>query len=70
MRRWRDGWGDDEKDTLTRRLQELYGNGFPREGEVASAASKMSLTKKIEALDRLLEMRKLIPKMSSGAAKS
>ena len=32
--------------------------------------AKMSLTKKIEALDRLLEMRKHIPKISGGAAKS
>lgn len=28
--------------------------------------AKMSLTKKIETLDRLLEMRKHIPKISSG----
>ncbi len=32
--------------------------------------AKMSLTKKIEAMDRLLEMRKHIPKISSGAGKS
>ena len=32
--------------------------------------AKMSLTKKIEALDRLLEMRKHIPKISSGPDKS
>ena len=31
--------------------------------------AKMSRTKKIEALDRLLETRKYIPKISSGAEK-
>ena len=31
--------------------------------------AKMSLIKKIEALDRLLEMRKHIPKITSGAHK-
>ena len=32
--------------------------------------AKMSLTKKMEALDRLLEMRKHIPKITSSAGKS
>ena len=32
--------------------------------------ANMSLTKKIEALDRLLETRKHIPKITSGAHKS
>ena len=31
--------------------------------------AKMSLTKKIEALDRLLEMRRHIPKLSSDTRK-
>ncbi len=31
--------------------------------------AKMSLTKKIEAMDRLLVIRKHIPKISSGAGK-
>jgi hypothetical protein len=32
---------DDEKGTLTRRLQELYGTSLPGEGEVAPAAGKV-----------------------------
>ncbi len=31
---------DDEKGKLTRRLQELYGDGFPGEGEMAPKAGK------------------------------